>query len=330
MLNSLQDIFYGFHTILFEEWVLPFIHLIGLGRYIDDAYVGTEWLLLGCLQIIVIAFILRPLEKLFPVQTITDSTQVFIDVIYTFIHRLGILRLGLFFLLDPIIDGLDSQLRFIGFSRTNFEDLWPLLHDWPLLSFLLYLIVLDGFDYIWHRSSHRFNMWWELHAVHHSQRQLTAWSDNRSHLLDDVLRDFVLALLALLIGVEPSQFVWLVAVSQMIQSLQHANIKVEFGWLGERLLISPRFHRTHHAIGLGFDFPGRPGVLGGCNFGVLFPWWDMLLGTAQFEKEWHLPGIHDQLPEPEGRGLNYGDGFWVQQTLAFKRIMSHTSNLFAR
>ena len=51
------------------------------------------------------------------------------------------------------------------------------------------------------------------------------------------------------------------------------------------MLISPRFHRWHHSVGWGHegsrakdDPVGRPMPLGGHNFGVLFPWWDDLLG----------------------------------------------------
>ena len=60
-------------------------------------------------------------------------------------------------------------------------------------------------------------------------------------------------LLALAIGVAPSQYVLLVVASRMLQSLQHANVRVHFGRLGDYLLVSPRFHRLHHAIGVGHD-----------------------------------------------------------------------------
>ena len=95
-----------------------------------------------------------------------------------------------------------------------------------------------------------------------------------------------------MIGVEPIQFLWLIAISQLIQSWQHGNLNFDHGWF-KYVLISPRFHRYHHAIGLGHEAPGKPGVLGGCNFGILFPWWDMMLGTAIFPKEMHPTGVRD-------------------------------------
>jgi sterol desaturase/sphingolipid hydroxylase (fatty acid hydroxylase superfamily) len=57
--------------------------------------------------------------------------------------------------------------------------------------------------------------------------------------------------------------------------------------------VTPNFHRYHHAISLGYEAPGRPGVLGGCNFGVLFPWWDMMFKTAQFDESYYPSGVKE-------------------------------------
>jgi sterol desaturase/sphingolipid hydroxylase (fatty acid hydroxylase superfamily) len=78
----------------------------------------------------------------------------------------------------------------------------------------------------------------------------------------------------------------------------------------QRLLVSPRYHRLHHRIGLGHESAGQ-GSLGGHNFAVLFPLWDLLFGTARFDGRYEPTGIRDQLPD----GRDYGRGFWAQQWL---------------
>ena len=147
-------------------------------------------------------------------------------------------------------------------------------------------------SYLYHRASHAFNWWWQLHALHHSQTVMTAWSDNRNNILDDIMRATFMAFFALLFGVSPGQFIMLIALSQFIQSWQHANIKVHLG-SAKFFLVSPMFHRMHHAVGYGHEAIGKPGVLGGCNFGILFPWWDMLFGTAIFTKEVYPTGVRN-------------------------------------
>ena len=184
------------------------------------------------------------------------------------------------------------------------------------------MFVLDFFDYWYHRAQHNVGWWWGLHSLHHSQQDMNLWSDDRNHLLDDLLRDLFMAVIALFIGVQPGQYVLLVALSRILQSVQHANIRLHFGSVGERLLVSPRFHRLHHAIGIGHESRGR-GSLGGHNFAVLFPVWDVLFGTARFGGGFALTGIRDQLPPPQGKGRDYGRGFWRQQWLGLRRMVEY-------
>lgn len=313
--NAYSD---GLAAVL-QHVVLPLISWIDMARYAEEAYSATEWFFVGCMELLIVLIVIAPLQRWRPVETVTDKKAVRTDVFYTLIHRLGLFQLALFFLLDPLFSQIDGELRYAGFIHTDLEAWWPGFSTLPLLSFLCYLVIFDFLDYWYHRASHRFHWWWQLHALHHSQRQMTVRSDNRNHLLDDLGRGVMFSTLALAIGVEPSQFVFLVAVGQLLQSLQHANLRLSFGALGERLLVSPRFHRLHHAVGLGHEGARRE-VLGGCNFGVIFPWWDMLFGTANFSAAYHPTGVRDQLPPPEGEGRDYGRGFLAQQWLGLKRL----------
>jgi sterol desaturase/sphingolipid hydroxylase (fatty acid hydroxylase superfamily) len=293
---------------------------LGFGEFIEDAFEGTEWLLIGMLELVLLFLVLRPLESLIPAQPITDPRARWNDFSYTVLHRLGLFSLLVFFTLNPLLDNVAAALRFDGFHPFNLEALWPGVG--PLASFCVYFVVLDFCDYWYHRASHRFNWWWGLHSLHHSQRNMNLWSDDRNHLLDDLLRDVYLGVIALGIGVEPSQYVILVSVSRILQSLQHANVRLHFGWLGERLLVSPRYHRMHHAIGVGHETGGR---LGGCNFAVLLPLWDIVFGTANFTPRFAATGIRDQLPRAADGALlpgrDYGRGFWSQHWLGLKRMI---------
>ena len=78
----------------------------------------------------------------------------------------------------------------------------------------------------------------------------------RHDLLDSLIVDLLFVVVARAIGVAPGQFVALIALSQLVENLSHANLRLSLGWLGERLLVSPRFHRTHHAVGLGHERAG--------------------------------------------------------------------------
>lgn len=318
-MDALIESFDAAHQWLFEQLLQPLMFFLGLGNLLADGYAATGWLLVGIIQILVMITALRALERWRPVEPVSDPAAVRVDVIYTLIHRLGLVRVGMFFAVEPLWDLIAGQMRLAGVPSFQLDAIWPGVSDIPWVSFLLYLVLFDFVNYWLHRAQHQFHWWWQLHALHHSQRQMTLWSDNRNHLLDDVLIDAVFVLLARFVGVEPGQFVVLVALSQLLESLSHANVRLWFGPVLERVLVSPRFHRRHHAIGIGHESEGGRGTLGGCNFAVLFPIWDQLFGTADWQLRFDPTGIRDQLPEEGAR--DYGRGFWSQQWLGLRRLL---------
>jgi sterol desaturase/sphingolipid hydroxylase (fatty acid hydroxylase superfamily) len=294
---------------LFEGVVQPVLFAFGWMRYAEELFDFTEWVVLGAIEVVVLAGVLGALERRWPAEPVTDRTAIRTDVLYTLLHRLGGFALVVFALLTPLLDALEGQLRLLGFSRINVDQLWPGVTDLPLVSFAIYLVLFDFVDYWLHRAQHRFEWWWSLHAVHHSQRQMTFWSDQRNHLVDDLIRDVAMAMVAVAFGAEPGQFVALIIASRVLQSLQHANLR--WRWAGplEGVLVSPSFHRLHHAIGFGHEGAAR-----GVNFAVLFPIWDRVFGTADWRPGFVPTGIRDQLA-----GRDYGRGFWSQQSKAIGR-----------
>ena len=307
-----------------QDWmmravVIPLLYAIDGMSYAEDSVNALDWFLFGAIQIIIIVLVLAPLERIIPVETydsekVTKSTiskSRYVDVFYTLIHRLGVVKLILFLLFSDVFFALDGQLHDLGFHRFNVESWWPGVTSIPWVSFLIYLVILDFGEYVYHRASHQWNWWWQLHALHHSQPYMSVWTDNRNHLIDDVGHSFAFAILALMIGVEPSQYIWLIAISQLIQSWQHGNLNITHG-IFKYVLISPRYHRLHHAIGMGYEVPGKPGVLGGCNFGILFPWWDILFKTAIFDRAVYPTGV---------RGMSVSNNPLVQQWQGIKHSM---------
>lgn len=314
---------------LFEAVVQPVLFGLGMGNLLEDAYTATVWLLAGVAQLVVIVVVIGALQRWRPVESPADPgydrAAVRLDVVYTVIHRLGIFRLALFFAVDPLWDWFFGQMRLAGVPGWQLDAAiapwWPGVTDTPAFEFAAYLVVFDFFDYWIHRGQHGFDWWWGLHSLHHSQRQMTMWSDNRNHLLDDLLRDSILVIVARAIGIAPGQFIAVIACTQLLESLAHANVRMGFGAVLDRLLVSPRFHRLHHSIGLGHESRGS-GTLGGHNFAVLFPIWDMIFRSANFERRFDPTGIRDQLQDQGAR--DYGRGFWRQQWLGVRRMTGRT------
>ncbi|MFZ2736968.1 MAG: sterol desaturase family protein [Burkholderiaceae bacterium] len=315
------DLFEFFRQWLFEQAVLPVMFALGWGNLLEVGFEATAWFLIGLLQISFLILLVGPLQRWRPVEPVLDRQTIRVDILYTLLHRLGLFRLALFFGLTPWFDQFFGVLHSVGFSPFHLDQFWPGVSDQALVSFVLYLVLLDLIAYGIHRGQHHFEWWWRLHSLHHAQRQMTMWSDNRNHLLDDLLLDSLFVVVAQCIGVAPGQFLAIVALTQLSESLQHANLRLWFGSVGERLWVSPRFHRLHHSIGIGHESMGR-NTLGGSNFGVLLPCWDMLFGTANFELRYEPTGVRDQVEaDPQGHLRDYGQGFWSQQWQGCKRLL---------
>lgn len=295
----------------------PAMFALGMGNLLEDGYEASAWFMVGLIQILILLAVIGPLQRWRPVEPVLDRATIRTDILYTLIHRLGIFRIALFFTLEPWFDEAFGALRTAGYGTFHIDQVWPGVTDHAVVSLLIYLVVFDFVAYWTHRGQHQIEWWWRLHSLHHAQRQMTMWSDNRNHLLDDILVDSIVVLVAQLIGVPPGQFIAIVAFTQLSESFQHANVRLWFGRIGERLWVSPRFHRLHHSVGIGHEtVKAEKTVLGGHNFGVLLPWWDVLFGTANFEQRYDPTGIRDQVEA----NRDYGKGFWSQQWIGLKRL----------
>ena len=229
MLDTLTDTFAAAQQWLFEAAVQPIAFAVGAGNLLEDGFTATGWLLVGLMQIAVLLLVIAPLERLWPVEPLRDRHAVGIDVLYTLIHRLGLFKLIMFFSVEGWLTSGIGWLRAHGLPTLQIDQLWPGVTDHALVSFALYRVVFDFGDYGIHRGQHQFNWWWSLHALHHSQRQMTMWSDNRNHLLDDVVRDSIIVVVAQLIGVQPAQFVLLVAFKTLgeLVSLRRTRLSTQ-------------------------------------------------------------------------------------------------------
>ena len=290
-----------------ETVVIPLLYNVGLMAWEDTSFGWSLFAVYGLAQVLLTFAICLPLERWRPVETWPDSKAVWVDVLYTLVARVGLLPLVTYVLFYQLQVALNGWLTDRGWVPPTLERLFPFLLGQPVITFVLYVLILDCTEYWRHRLSHRFGWWYALHSLHHAQRQMTFWSDDRNHLVDEVIAFTWFMAIALLIGIPPLQFPLAVLVLRFLESLSHANTRIQFGWLGERLLVSPRFHRAHH------------GVLAAgqrsCNYGAIFPYWDMLFGTADFSRAYARTG------DPSAEEAMH-TGSWAQQQMAGLRRMA--------
>ncbi len=281
--------------------VTPVVNALNIAEAAGDPREIAAGILIALLQLFLIGGVMRPLESLLPAERWADRRHTTVDRNYTLLMLLGLFPLFSFLILMPIAHMLGGGPA--TKEASGLKAWLPWFEDHPYMLFAVYYVIYDLTYYWMHRAQHVIPWWWAMHSMHHSQRQMSCWSNDRSNYLDGMLQSFVLATVGLAMGVEPSEFAMLGLLSELVQNFSHANVALRLGWvgkIGERLFVGPRFHRNHHML-RDAERPERHN----CNFGQVLPWWDQLFGSALYHDEELRPtGVSDpEVDADNERGL---------------------------
>jgi sterol desaturase/sphingolipid hydroxylase (fatty acid hydroxylase superfamily) len=155
-------------------------------------------------------------------------------------------------------------------GHAGWIELRPAAH-WPgWLLVPLTIVAMDGANWLAHYADHRLDALWRFHALHHSQEELSVLTSFRAHPLMHTT-GFLLATVPVMVLMPDRPIApVLITIYVCIGTLQHANLRWTFGPAG-RVLVSPAYHRLHHA-------PDTQHA----NLGVVLTVWDVLAGRARF------------------------------------------------
>ncbi len=284
------------------QLVQPVIAWLHIGNTAGNPREIAESLLIATFQLLLIGGVMRPLESLWPAERWADRRLTTVDRHYTLLMLLGLFPLFSFLVLMPFAHLFSGADPAQAASVEGLRSWFPWFASHPVSAFAVYYVVYDLAYYWMHRAQHAIPWWWALHSMHHSQRQMSCWTNDRGSYLDGVLQSLLLACVGLVMGVDPSEFALLVLLSELVQNLSHANIRLRLGALGrfgERVFVGPRFHRLHHML----RDPAAP-TLHNCNFGQVLSVWDRLFGTALYGAPLRPTGVSDPVVDADnGRHL---------------------------
>ncbi|MSU36222.1 MAG: sterol desaturase family protein [Pedosphaera sp.] len=175
-----------------------------------------------------------------------------------------------------------------------------LLNLAPLPAWLHWLgaiLLIDCWQYWWHRFNHRIPLLWRFHAVHHSDAEMDASSGVRFHT-GEMVFSFLARLAVLpLIGMTVSQLTLYETLSLPVILFHHSNLRISsradrcLRWL----IVTPSMHYVHHSR-------WQPET--DSNYTSFFSVWDRLFGSFRLcEKPAEISLGLDNYAEPEWREL---------------------------
>ena len=217
-------------------------------------------------------------ERLFPVDRSQKTFTVgfFQDVIWV-----GLQAIFTATLLVSYVQFLTSAYKtHLDFLTVRGIDTMPVL-----LKYAIWILVVDLTSWFHHWVKHKVPWFWQIHAVHHSQREMNLFTDLRYHGLEYVISRTLVTFPLLMLQTDTKEILYFNLIHEWYTHMYHARIRSDFGWL-RYILVTPQSHRIHHSV-------ERAHV--DKNFGVIFSFWDRLFGTQY--TGWHeypKTGIHDK------------------------------------
>jgi len=212
---------------------------LGLGPYSHTASLWVFFAACGVAELSISFLVCTPLERFWPLTSWPKRNSIAADVAYAFFVRIVLFPLIAYFEFHWLRQTLYGFLHACAITPLSLPELIPKLASWPAIVFIANFAILDLADYWRHRVSHRIGWWYGIHSLHHAEEQLTFWSDDRSHVLEDAITYVWLIAVGLAIGVPSMQFPFLILCFRFLGSISHANTRVSYGWLGEHIF-APR------------------------------------------------------------------------------------------
>lgn len=157
-----------------------------------------------------------------------------------------------------------------GWGLFNVLSLWVALPLW--LNVLLSVILLDLAIYAQHVASHKWSFLWNLHQVHHADRDIDVTTGSRFHPLEIIISMLYKCVVVVLLGPTVIAVLIFEVILNASAMFNHANIKLPF-WFDKvirTVVVTPDMHRVHHSV-----IPTETDS----NYGFFLSVWDKCFNT---------------------------------------------------
>ena len=179
-----------------------------------------------------------------------------------------------------------------------------------LAYFVSMILIVDFMIFFGHYLSHKVPFLWQFHKVHHAAEVLNPMTLYRQHPVDLILNGMLVGVGTAFVHAIFSYFfsspfsIWTLGSLNLVllvfylagYNLRHSHIRLSYGRVLDRWLISPVQHQLHHSsIEKHFDK----------NMGLVFAFWDKMFKTH------YIPAKdeHIELGLPDGEAKDFASAY---------------------
>ncbi len=117
------------------------------------------------------------------------------------------------------------------------------------ITILAAILIMDCWQYAWHRANHVIPFLWKFHQVHHSDKDMDASTGLRFHPVEIIISHTMRLALIPLAGLQLEHLIIYEFISLPIILFHHSNIRLDetVDKVLRVLLVTPHMHRLHHS-----------------------------------------------------------------------------------
>jgi len=183
---------------------------------------------------------------------------------------------------------MNSVILYLTLARATYAAvLYTQQHQWGLthllglsggIEILASVIALDLWDYWMHLANHRISFLWRFHKAHHSDMEVDVTTASRFHIGELLISGGSKCLMILVWGPSLWGLVVFEAILTTASQFHHSNLNIPLRLQDgiEKIIVTPRMHRCHHAL--------HPNCVN-TNFSTILSVWDRLFQTYHWGRE---------------------------------------------
>lgn len=151
-------------------------------------------------------------------------------------------------------------------------------------SYILAFVLIDLWQYIWHRMNHKIIFLWRFHQVHHADKDMDASTGVRFHTGEIIFSSLIRIAVIPVLGIQLNQLLLYELVLLPIILFHHSNIQLneKIDRILRIFIVTPHMHRLHHS-------ELKPET--NSNYASVFSVWDRVFSSytmRSIEREFNL------------------------------------------
>ncbi len=144
---------------------------------------------------------------------------------------------------------------------------------------ILAFIIMDMWNYTWHRINHLVPFLWRFHKMHHSDPNMDATTSIRFHFGEIIISSAIRLLVILLVGIPIWVMVFYDTTLLICTIFHHSNIQLpnKVDKIIRAVIVSPNMHKVHHS---------RIKIETDSNYSSFLTIWDRIFGSFRLKEDY--------------------------------------------